>query len=57
HIVGMKNSSLIIAINKDPQAPIFESCHYGLVGDAFEIVPLLIDRFQEVMSKEGVSHV
>ncbi|MDF1507292.1 electron transfer flavoprotein subunit alpha/FixB family protein [Robertmurraya sp. DFI.2.37] len=57
HIVGMKNSSLIIAINKDPQAPIFESCHYGIVGDAFEIVPLLIDRFQEVMSKEGVSHV
>lgn len=57
HIVGMKNSNLIIAINKDPQAPIFESCHYGIVGDAFEIVPLLIDRFQEVMSKEGVSHV
>ncbi|MGG0717441.1 electron transfer flavoprotein subunit alpha/FixB family protein [Robertmurraya massiliosenegalensis] len=57
HIVGMKNSGLIIAINKDPEASIFESCHYGIVGDAFEVIPILIEQFKQVMSREGVSHV
>lgn len=57
HIVGMKNSGLIIAINKDSEAPIFQSCHYGIVGDAFEIVPQLIEQFEKVMTREGVSHV
>ncbi|MBB6176521.1 electron transfer flavoprotein alpha subunit [Anoxybacillus tengchongensis] len=51
HVVGMQNSDLIIAINKDPNAPIFQSCHYGIVGDAFEIVPLLIERFKEEIPK------
>jgi electron transfer flavoprotein alpha subunit len=51
HIVGMQNSELIIAINKDPNAPIFQSCHYGIVGDALEIVPLLIKRFKEEIPK------
>ncbi|ANC78738.1 electron transfer flavoprotein subunit alpha [Fictibacillus phosphorivorans] len=57
HIVGMQNSGLIIAINNDPEAPIFQSSHYGIVGDAFEIVPLLIQQFKQVFNGEVVDHV
>ncbi|WP_102348115.1 electron transfer flavoprotein subunit alpha/FixB family protein [Bacillus sp. Marseille-P3661] len=55
HVVGMKNSGLIIAINKDPKAPIFESCHYGIVGDAFEILPILIEGFKQALSQKEVT--
>jgi electron transfer flavoprotein alpha subunit len=57
HLVGMKNSSLIIAINKDSEAPIFDACHYGIVGDAFEIVPLLIEQFNQVIKREELGYV
>jgi len=52
HLVGMQNAGLIIAINKDPGAPIFQACHYGIVGDALMIVPMLVEAFKSALGRK-----
>jgi electron transfer flavoprotein alpha subunit len=53
HLVGMQDSDLVIAINRDAEAPIFEVASYGIVGDLFQVVPAITNHLRELKAVQA----
>ncbi|MEM5779748.1 MAG: electron transfer flavoprotein subunit alpha/FixB family protein, partial [Lawsonibacter sp.] len=50
HLAGMKTSDVIVAVNKDEEAPIFSVANYGIVGDLYQVLPVMIEEFKKVLA-------
>ncbi|MBE0630816.1 MAG: electron transfer flavoprotein subunit alpha, partial [Burkholderia vietnamiensis] len=53
HRVGMESADVVVAINTDPNAPIFDFAHFGIVGNAMQVLPALTQAFAEHLSVRG----
>ena len=56
HLVGMQDSDVIIAVNRDSSAPIFEVATYGIVGDVFQVIPAITGRIRELRSQRRMKN-
>ena len=54
HLVGMQDADMVIAINRDKDAPIFEVATYGIVGDLFKVIPAITARIREIKAAKAV---